>query len=150
MRLAGDDRRLRKLAKTIAQVRGPYRSRLDETVDIMTRLRVGDNLATVNTRLLEAVIRALGRSDLVFVIAPDRQTAGTKSERLRALLDKHAPGMSEYYTGVGARDYLNPKAFAGPVRWQRLSGFDPEVSTLQLLARPDPVDRIMTMGGAWE
>ena len=146
--IAKEQRRLIKIAKTVDQVRGKYRSRLDEVVELLYHIQPGDNLAAVNSDLLRAVIKALGRSPSVFMAAPLRVTEGSKTERLRKLLDTYTPGVKVYLTGIGARNYLHARFLNCEVWWQDISRFDPEMSILQLIANePDPVDYILTTGG---
>lgn len=148
--IGSDIRRIEKTWKSVAQVPGPYKDRLEPIIERLQAVQPGDSLMFTNIELLRLLARALGVGRYKFILNQYAGSGPTKTDRLDSRLRVAAPQMTSFYMGEGTASYFDPERFARVECFvQDPSPFLGSPSILQLIAQePDPADWIMSKG-AW-
>lgn len=140
-----DRRALPKVVRTIEQAmmtrKHPYRDRLVPLTEFIRAFQ-GDRLIDLTLPLTQLVASALGAST-AFIEANDWSDKETPSLRLREVLERYTPQITEYYSGGGALGYMNPVEFKHPIKMQSMKAGVSGDSVLQLIALdPYPLERV--------
>lgn len=147
VRIAKDQRRLTKTCKSLAQVSGAHKSRLEPFIEALRAVEPGHRILEINVLLLQLMAGTLD-AKVSFRMTTDAGSGDTTTERMLNRIGMVAPEMTAYYAGRGALDYLEKSKFGQrDVFVQDPSRFSSSPSIVQLIANePDPADWIMSRG----
>jgi hypothetical protein len=149
VRVSTDAGQLQKLRRRLAAIvaQASHRDRLQFIDQRLAALVPGGSIYDLNLHLIRDIAKVLG-TGTVIVVDRERDAGGTTTERLRQMVVRGAPGVTEYLMGPGALDYFDPVEFGIPVKVQDPSAFSGRSILDVLGSEPDPVDYLMHTG-AW-
>lgn len=142
-----DLRVLPKLVKTIQHTcaRMPCKERLIPLYEFMLNWE-RSNLVDFNTVTNGLVCSILGIAD-VTEVAPVGE-GDDVNQRLWDMLSK-VPGASEYYSGSGGLDYMEPAVYPMPVKFQSITNAYKGESIVQVIAQEEDLRKAVLSAGEW-